>query len=102
MCKKKKKKHLAVVVALRRGGEAVFWGDLDLVGHDAPAIQHLGAGSLQLLQDLRQLSVVVARRAPAQHPSQVVAGAQGQHPQLALRGECNSILCHSVQIIPVQ
>lgn len=75
--------YLAVV---RRGGAAVFGWNLNLVGHDAPAVQHLGAGPLQLLQDLGQLGVVVARRAPAQHSGQIVAGAEGQHPQLALKG----------------
>ena len=38
--------YLAVVSSLRRGGAAVFGWDLNLVGHDAPAVQHLGAGSL--------------------------------------------------------
>lgn len=77
--------YLAVLGSLGRGGAAEFGWDLNLVGHDAPAVQHLGAGPLQLLQDLGQLGVVVARRAPAEHPRQVVARAQGQHPQLALK-----------------
>lgn len=48
-------------------------------------VQHLGGGSLQLLQDLQQLSVVVTEASPAQHSGQVVTCAQRQHAQLALR-----------------
>lgn len=53
----------------------MFGWDLNLIGHDAPAVQHLGAGSLQLLQYLGQLGVIVARWAPAQHACQIVARA---------------------------
>jgi len=62
----------------------VFGGDPDLVRHDAPAVQHLGARPLQLLQDLRQLRVVVAGRTPTQDPGQVVPSPQREDPQLAL------------------
>lgn len=85
-CGRSVRQYLAVVGSLWRGGAAVLRWDLDLIGHDAPAVQHLSAGPLQFLQDLGQLGVVVAGRAPAQHPGQVVAGAEGQHPQLALKG----------------
>lgn len=51
--------YLAVISSLGRGGAAMFGWDLNLVGHDAPAVQHLGAGSLQLLQDLGQLGIVI-------------------------------------------
>lgn len=57
--------YLAVISSLGRGGAAVFGWDLNLIGHDAPAVQHLGTGSLQLLQDLGQLGIVVTRWAPA-------------------------------------
>ena len=85
--------YRAVSRLLRRGGAAVLGRDLDLVRHDAPAVQHLGAGSLQLLQDLGQLGVVVAGRAPAQDARQVVPRAQGQHAQLALRAHTHMTGC---------
>lgn len=47
-------------------------------------VQHFGGGSLQLLQDLQQLSVVVAEASPTQNTSQVVTCAQRQHTELAL------------------
>lgn len=48
-------------------------------------VQHLGGGSLQLLQDLQQLGVVVAQAAPAQNAGQVVPRSQGKDSELALR-----------------
>lgn len=69
-------RYLALVSALWCGRTAVFGRDLNLIGHDAPAVQHLSAGSFKLLQDLRQLGVVITGWAPAQDPGQVIAGAQ--------------------------
>lgn len=48
-------------------------------------VQHLGGGSLQLLQDLQQLGVVVAQATPAQNAGQVVPRSQGKDSELALR-----------------
>lgn len=87
-------RYLAVVSSLRCGGSAVFGWDLNLIGHDAPAVKHLGASSFQLLQYLRQLGVIVTRWTPAQHTCQIVACAQGQHPQLALK------LMQSISLTP--
>lgn len=58
----------------------LLWRDGDVL-----PVQHLGAGSLQLLQNLWQLSVIIAGGAPAQDPGQVVPGAQRKNSQLTLR-----------------
>lgn len=55
-----------------------------LENHDAPAVQHLCARLLVLLQQVGQVRVVVARGTPAKDPRQVVAGTQRQHTNLTL------------------
>lgn len=83
--------YQAVVAPVRRSWAAVFGRNLDLVCHDAPAVQHFGTGAFQLLQDLGQLSVIIARWAPAQHSRQIIARTQRQHSQLALLVEVEFI-----------
>lgn len=48
-------------------------------------VQHLGGGPFQLLQDLKQLSVIVTQAAPAQDSCQVIASPQWQDTQLTLQ-----------------
>lgn len=54
-------------------------------------VQHLGAGSLQLLQNLWQLSVIVTGGPPAQDPGQVVPGAQRKNSQLTLQQQGKTV-----------
>lgn len=59
-------------------------GDAPLEGHDAPSIQHLRAGLLVLFKYVRYVCVVVARRAPSEHSSEIVARSQRQNSDSTL------------------
>lgn len=48
-------------------------------------VKHLGAGSLQFLQNLRELGVIVAGRTPAQNPGKVIPGPQRKNAELTLK-----------------
>lgn len=82
-----------------------LWGSLllpaqqqsHLLWHDGNKlpVQHLGAGSFQLLQNLWQLSVIIAGGPPAQDPGQVVPGAQRKNSQLTLQQQ-NTTVCVSL------
>lgn len=63
---------------------AVGQSDAALEYHDAPAVEHLRPGFLVLLEEVRQVGVVVAAGAPAEDPGEVVARAERQHAHLAL------------------
>lgn len=62
-------------------------------------VQHFGAGSLQLLQNLWQLSVIVAGGPPAKDPGQVVPGAQRKNSQLTLQKQSGTVVKLHLQIV---